>query len=237
MTSEVCSELTYWKFPPPQPPERYGNILINRSSMNAGVKPATFSHWSHRVKHTCRVCHFELGFKMKLNTTVITEEANKKGDYCGACHNDKIAFGHTEDNCDKCHNGDIDYGKEKFKALYDLPTAKNGNTINWVKALEYGLINPKTYLQDSTEQFKSKKIINIFPKWRWVYSIAYFSHEIHGKWLGCSNCHTEIFEYAPKATEGLRMLNIIDNQYCGVCHGKVAFPVNDCRRCHPSINF
>ena len=53
----------------------------------------------------------ELDNPLKLRTirrdiarieTLITEDANKKGKYCGACHDGKTAFGHTGDNCDKC---------------------------------------------------------------------------------------------------------------------------------------
>lgn len=237
MTSEANPELTYWKFPPPPPPERYGNIIINRDSMNAGAKPVSFSHWMHRVKYTCRVCHSELGFKMKINTTMITEEANKYGAYCGACHNGKISFGHTEEHCDKCHNGDIDYGKEKFGALSNLPPAEYGNGIDWVKAIEEGLIKPETYLKDERIPITSRKNLTIYSGWKWVYSHAQFSHEVHGKWLGCSNCHPEIFKYEHNATKGLSMLNNLNNKYCGVCHGKVAFPLNNCRRCHPTIRF
>jgi c(7)-type cytochrome triheme protein len=28
------------------------------------------------------------------------------------------------------------------------------------------------------------------------------------------------------------MIEIFDGKYCGVCHGKVAFPNLDCQRCH-----
>ncbi|HWR58447.1 MAG TPA: hypothetical protein VN328_06135, partial [Thermodesulfovibrionales bacterium] len=34
---------------PPMPPyDEFGNILISRTSEKNKVKPATFSHWSHR---------------------------------------------------------------------------------------------------------------------------------------------------------------------------------------------
>jgi uncharacterized OB-fold protein len=28
------------------------------------------------------------------------------------------------------------------------------------------------------------------------------------------------------------MASILMGEKCGVCHGKVAFPVSDCRKCH-----
>jgi len=50
----------------PLPPrEEYGNLLINRTSTANDQKPVNFSHWLHRTKFTCRVCHGELDFLMK----------------------------------------------------------------------------------------------------------------------------------------------------------------------------
>ena len=137
----------YWDLPPGLPPAEYGNLLINRLSGRNGEEPVTFSHWSHRRKYTCRVCHFELEFNMKVNTTEITEAANKAGRYCGACHDGKehdgkVVFGHDKPNCDKCHNGNRAYGKEKFSELSPFPKTRFGNRIDWVKALETGLIKP-----------------------------------------------------------------------------------------------
>lgn len=234
---EVFSQRRYWKFPPQPSPERYGNILIDRATSGTQIKAATFSHWSHRVLYTCRACHTELGFKLALNTTLITEDANKNGKYCGACHDGKTAFGHTGDNCDKCHNGDIDYGREKFDTLSHLPSAAYGNYIDWVDAVEEKLITPRTYVKDNRETFTTSRKMTITPKWRYVLANAIFSHEVHGKWLGCTNCHPEIFAYEFRKTENLRMLNNLKGEYCGTCHGKVSFPLIDCRRCHPDIHF
>src|SRR6185369_18090377 len=103
--------------PPLPPPDEYGNVIINRTSTRNGIKPVVFSHWKHRVKYTCRVCHSELDFYMKANTTEIREILNRQGKFCGACHNGKIAF-KLNGNCDKCHSGDIRYGAEKFEAFY-----------------------------------------------------------------------------------------------------------------------
>ena len=119
-----------WKFPPLPPPEQYGNLLINRLSEKNNIKPATFSHWSHRMHYTCTVCHLELEFNMKVNTTEITQQANKKGRFCGACHNGDIAFAYTKENCDKCHNGDITYGNEKFSKLRTFPATRFGNKVD-----------------------------------------------------------------------------------------------------------
>ena len=133
-----------YDLPPLAPPERYGNILIDRTSTKNKVLPVSFSHWLHRRKYTCRVCHSELEFTMKTNTTEITEADNQAGRFCGACHNGRIAF-HQKGNCSKCHNGNIDYSAEKFSEFDAQPYPRNltgyGNGINWVAAQQNVLSN------------------------------------------------------------------------------------------------
>jgi len=50
-----------------------------------------------------------------------------------------------------------------------------------------------------------------------------------------AQCHPEIFNIKKKTTEDLTMEQILKGESCGVCHGKVAFPVNNCQSCHPSM--
>jgi c(7)-type cytochrome triheme protein len=50
-------------------------------------------------------------------------------------------------------------------------------------------------------------------------------------WLDCSNCHPAIFT-PKKGANSMSMAEIILGKGCGICHGKVAFPVSECRRCH-----
>jgi c(7)-type cytochrome triheme protein len=220
--------------PPLPPADIYGNILISRVSIKKGVFPVTFSHWSHRLKYTCNVCHLELGFNMMRNTTEITEDSNRNGEYCGACHDGAVAFGHSREHCEKCHNSDIEYGKEKFANTRDLPRAPYGNRIDWVSAVEDGLIKPKFFLQDETEPIKFEKQLLLEAEWSMIPS-AIFPHKAHVQWLDCSNCHPDIFNIKKKTTKHFSMMYILDNKFCGVCHGKVAFPIDDCARCHPDM--
>jgi c(7)-type cytochrome triheme protein len=226
-----------WHLPPPRPPAEYGNILIDRTSEINGVKPATFSHWVHRRKHTCRVCHSELEFNMKVNTTEITEAANKSGKYCGAvgCHDGKVAFGHDKDNCDKCHNGNIRYGIEKFSELSKLPKTGFGNGADWAKALNEGLIAPLRYLtiKPSGDMGYSESLL-LRAEWGGI-SPAVFPHKSHVQWLDCDNCHPDIFNIKKKTTKHFSMARILHGEFCGVCHLNVAFPMNDCKRCHPGM--
>jgi c(7)-type cytochrome triheme protein len=213
------------------PPDEYGNILINRTSSK---EAATFSHWIHRQKFTCRVCHFELEFNMLVNTTEITEAANKSGRYCGAggCHDGKAAFGHEEPHCKKCHNGDNGYGKKKFSKLSKLPNAKYGNGIDWSQALAKGLIKPVHYLTvKPPSDIAIIKPLLLEAEWAGI-PPAIFSHKVHTQWLDCNNCHPDIFNIKLKTTKHFAMDRILKREFCGVCHLSVAFPMNDCKRCH-----
>jgi c(7)-type cytochrome triheme protein len=58
-----------------------------------------------------------------------------------------------------------------------------------------------------------------------------YPHKQHTQWLDCSNCHPAIF-VPQKGANQISMAMILLGQKCGVCHGKVAFPVSECRRCH-----
>lgn len=51
------------------PPDEYGGVLMKGSTAKAGETPVVFSHWVHRAKHTCGVCHGELDFTMRANET------------------------------------------------------------------------------------------------------------------------------------------------------------------------
>lgn len=233
----VKSNGQYLEFPPAPPAYEYGNILINRTSEKNGAKPVVFSHWLHRQKYTCRVCHLELEFNMKANTTDITEDANKSGRYCGTsrCHDGKAAFGHDEPNCQRCHNGDKSYGQKKFSKLSNLPKDKFGNGINWVKALKKGLITPVNYLKvKPARDITYDKTLLLEAEWSGI-PPAIFPHKAHVQWLDCSNCHPEIFNIKKKTTKHFSMVLSLKGEFCGTCHLSVAFPLNDCQRCHPDM--
>jgi c(7)-type cytochrome triheme protein len=58
-----------------------------------------------------------------------------------------------------------------------------------------------------------------------------YPHKQHTEWLDCSNCHPAIF-IPQKGANAISMAAILMGEKCGVCHGKVAFPVSECRLCH-----
>lgn len=116
------------------------------------------------------------------------------------------------------------------EAFQTLPKTTNGNHVDWSKALSSGLIQPRVELNDETaEPFVMD--LNIVREVKGSMPDVVYPHDKHTQWLDCANCHDEIF-VPQKGANQISMAAILLGQKCGVCHGKVAFPVSDCRRCH-----
>lgn len=81
----------------------YADVVLNRRAEKEGMRPVVFPHWFHRIRFQCRVCHAELGFKMRVGSNDVTMNDIAEGKFCGACHNGDIAW--SPDRCDLCHSG------------------------------------------------------------------------------------------------------------------------------------
>lgn len=81
----------------------YGDVVLNKRSEKAGVRPVIFPHWFHRIRFKCNVCHSEIGFIMRADNNDILMADIKDGKFCGACHNNQVAWG--PENCNLCHSG------------------------------------------------------------------------------------------------------------------------------------
>ena len=81
----------------------YGDVVLNRNAEKQGVRPVVFPHWFHRIRFRCKVCHHELGFKMRAGSNVVVMNDIIDGKFCGMCHNGQIAWG--PERCDLCHSG------------------------------------------------------------------------------------------------------------------------------------
>ncbi len=81
----------------------YGDVVINNYSDGAGMRPAVFPHWFHRIRFRCKVCHADLGFKFKAGGNEINMVKIIDGQFCGACHNGEVAW--SVENCNLCHTG------------------------------------------------------------------------------------------------------------------------------------
>jgi c(7)-type cytochrome triheme protein len=113
--------------------------------------------------------------------------------------------------------------------LQGLPADPFGNRVDWVQALRQGKIHPKANVLGNIEQLTVDMDI-IMPVKGSMGNVLY-SHKAHTEWLTCNNCHPALFNMA-KGTSNISMAAIARGESCGVCHGKVAFPVDDCKRCH-----
>ena len=119
--------------------------------------------------------------------------------------------------------------QEPREALGLLPPDTAGNQVNWVQALEGGYLDPRSNLYPGTDV----EVLDLDIVMRRTGSANYvtFPHRPHTEWLDCSNCHDKIF--LPKAgATPISMLEILSGEYCGRCHGAVAFPLTECNRCH-----
>ena len=81
----------------------YGDVVLNRNAEKGGVRPVIFPHWFHRIRFRCKVCHSELGFKMRAGANLVTMKDIDDGKFCGMCHNGRIAW--AADRCELCHTG------------------------------------------------------------------------------------------------------------------------------------
>ena len=116
------------------------------------------------------------------------------------------------------------------QSFQSLPKGKSGNYVDWVEALESNKIAPR---YDRTDP-KVEPIImdlNIVREVKGSMPNVVYPHKQHTEWLDCSNCHPAIF-IPQKGANQMSMASILLGRQCGICHGKVAFPVAECRRCH-----
>ncbi|HEC17770.1 MAG TPA: cytochrome c, class I [Gammaproteobacteria bacterium] len=116
---------------------------------------------------------------------------------------------------------------------YDgLPKTEFGNYVDWVKALNDGLLKPRYDRFDPTVE-PLVMDLDIVREVKASMPDVVFPHKPHTQWLHCSNCHPKIFIPQRKANV-INMSAILLGQKCGVCHGKVSFPITtkSCTKCH-----
>jgi len=85
----------------------YGDVVLDRYKeimAEVGLPPVVFPHWSHRIQFKCKACHESI-FVMEKGASDITMSAIIDGEFCGKCHNGKIAWDPLY--CDRCHSLDV----------------------------------------------------------------------------------------------------------------------------------
>lgn len=111
-----------------------------------------------------------------------------------------------------------------------LPKSNAGNRVNWVEALRQKKITPR-YDRVNPNAEPVIMDLNIVREVKGSMPDVVYPHKQHTEWLDCSNCHPAIF-IPQKGANSISMAAILLGEKCGVCHGKVAFPVSECRSCH-----
>ena len=121
----------------------------------------------------------------------------------------------------------IEEAKTWQEALELLPKDYK-KKADWSAALEQGVVRPVAGADQRAllaTMFKYDFIIaNEKPK-----NEAYFPHSAHTEWLGCKNCHMTLYPYKRNPAT---MKEMKKGASCGACHGKVAFALKQCKRCH-----
>lgn len=115
-------------------------------------------------------------------------------------------------------------------AFNDFVHSNAGNRVDWVKTLRESRIQPRA---DRTNPAAQPMVmdLNIVREVKGSMPDVVYPHKQHTEWLDCSNCHPAIFK-PQKGANQISMAGILLGEACGVCHGKVAFPVSECRLCH-----
>jgi c(7)-type cytochrome triheme protein len=232
------------------PPQEFGRVVIKNHSEQAGLAPVVFDHWVHRARFTCRLCHVDIGFAMKAGATDVRAADNLRGQYCGACHNDRTPVDgkkifescrppgepHSEAVCNRCHSLGKDVKPSLDFATFakGMPRGRFGNGIDWELAEHDKLIKPSDFLPEISIRrtpLTAQKDFALNPKLQGMPDII-FSHSKHTVWNGCELCHPEIFVGVKRGATRYSMVDIFQGKYCGACHVTVAFPLLDCQRCH-----
>ncbi len=150
--------------------------------------------------------------------------AEERGHY--QLHGNAMAV--SEDGIHDSANDAVKTLQPPAEAMKDFPRDSHG-IINWSQALDSGLIAPRTGVTGG-EKMHSVDFDVVFKN---TASMPYvrFPHLSHTKWLSCKDCHPGIF-LPQRGGNFVTMAAIIEGEFCGVCHGKVAFPPLECNRCH-----
>ncbi len=232
--------------PPFPPPYRYGTVVLDGFSSRAGMKPVLFEHWRHRLLYTCRLCHVDVGFAMQAGATQISADTNRSRLHCGACHDGRARDGGKPlfaacapadagpgaPACARCHGREPD--PEAYEAFArSLPQEPSG-LVDWELAERTAFTKPADFVEGISlrpDRLGIDRDFSLSVGGTWLGQVA-FSHRKHAAWSGCEGCHPEIFPSTSRGAREFRMKEVAAGDFCGACHGRVAFPIASCLRCH-----
>lgn len=125
-------------------------------------------------------------------------------------------------------------GYESYEALARALPADGLGNVDWVEAVDRGLIEPRAGPKEDAPSAPILPYDVYFDPGVPLFQ-AVFPHAQHTYWLRCDSCHPSIFEMRAGANP-ITMAKIFQGEFCGRCHGKVAFaPETGCPRCHVKL--
>lgn len=134
-----------------------------------------------------------------------------------------------EDGIHDPTNSAVTIFQEPVESMKDFPRDEAG-IIDWVQVLQKGMIDARQSTLGDKDMYAAD--FDVIFKNTGSMPFVRFPHLAHTEWLTCANCHPAIF-LPQKGANPVTMSDIIQGKYCGVCHGKVAFPPTmNCGRCH-----
>jgi len=80
-----------------------GEIHFPREASKQQMPAAMFPHWFHRIRFKCTACHPAI-FRMKRGSNPISMTGIMGGEWCGRCHNGRIAWLPGLQTCNRCHS-------------------------------------------------------------------------------------------------------------------------------------
>lgn len=231
---------------PDAPGQGVLDLDVELTDATSKVFHVVYPHAPHTAWLGCGNCHpaiFPIG--RKAEPAVVTMKKIRSGELCGACHG-KVAFA-VDGECPRCHRTiraksewrstdeprtPMDRTRDWNAAVKLLPATLD--TPDWAKAIEDGLVKPRPGVDPNAEDGPQLPLdVELVPADNAAFKVV-FPHAAHTAWLTCENCHPAIFQMA-KGADPITMEKVFAGEYCGQCHGKVAFQLTACGRCHPAL--
>lgn len=135
----------------------------------------------------------------------------------------------AQDNLHDPGGPGIKFLQNPADALLELPRDVVGNRVNWMRALDRGYIDPRSNLYSNKKEAVLDQ--DVLRRKTGEMNMVRFPHRQHTEWLDCTNCHEWLFKSKAGETK-FGMFDILKGDFCGRCHGAVAFPLTQCNRCH-----
>lgn len=112
--------------------------------------------------------------------------------------------------------------------------------VDWMAALRQEIIKPRAQITGQGDPKANLFKFDFYFAGPDPESDAFFPHSSHTEWLTCESCHPAIFPYrdlglAGSEDYGITMDQVFEGEYCGKCHGTVAFVLDSCNRCHTKM--